>query len=215
MAHVSESLTPASPTRGTPDGPLLPSRSSTALERPVVAVPPMKKELTKRQRNYRKPPKDSRVYKAVMAYIALKAQGVRLAEIAEMLHLSKDTVSTYVKRANKKGWINLDNFDDPEDQLEIVLKSKAVRNINTFLDETDDETGKPTAACREVTLEVAKGTGMLKAHQVVKSDGGTNVGVALKVTVEMPPSGTTPQIRAGSIGGQPAFDAEIIEGDKA
>lgn len=159
-----------------------------------------------------RPPKDSKVRKAVLAYIALKAQGFQLAEIAERLGLAKTTVQTYVKRAHAAGWINIHNFDDPEDKLEVVLKSKAVTNLNSLLSETDDD-GRLSARAGNVSLEVAKGTGLLKQHQVVKNDGAQMSGFALKVTVEMPPAGNVPIVTPGSIGGTPAFNAEIIEGE--
>jgi predicted transcriptional regulator len=164
----------------------------------------------------RKPPKDSKVRKAVMVYLALRAQGFKMDEIAEHLGLTKNTIRTYVFRANQAGWINIASFSDPEDQLEHVLKSKAVRNINAVLDEeVTDDSGEKALSDRAVdmTKELAKGTGLFKQHQVTKSDAAPSLGVALKVQIEMPPAGTTPQIAIGSLGGQPAFPGEIIDAE--
>lgn len=214
MAHHEPSLTTAQSSAGLLDDRVLGPSSTSALV-PVTSVAvapvlPAKKPVVRRRI---KAPRDSKVYKVALAYIALKAQGVKLAEIAETLHLTKNTVATYIKRANRKGWLNFDSFEDPDDQLEIVLKSKAVRNINTILDETTELDGSPTARAGDAAFEVAKGTGLLKQHQVVKSDNVAAIGVSLKVQVEMPSGANTPIVRAGSIGGQPAFDAEVIEGE--
>lgn len=212
----------APPISGTSSGSLLPVDPRPIASAPVPTSPvhphlltdgSNRGKLEKRgpyyQRKRRpKAPKDSRTYKTVMATIALKAQGLKYAEIAEQLELSVNTIKTYLFRAEQKGWLNLDSFSDPEDKLDVVLRSKAVRNINALLDGDEDFKGD-----KETTLEVAKGLGMLKQHQVVKSDQQTTVGVALKVHVEMPPglSSAGAAIRSGSIGGMPAFDAEVIE----
>jgi len=70
-----------------------------------------------------------------------------------------------------------------------------------------------TTRAVDVSLEVMKGVGLLKTHQVVKNDGaGANV-FALKVEVVNPstPQDSTISLRQGSFGGAPAYDAEIIE----
>lgn len=170
-----------------------------------------------------KPPKDSRIYKAVMGVIALKAQGHKQKDIAAMMGLAETTVKQYVYTANKKGWININTFSDPDDQLDIVLKSKAVRNINLVLDEkltqVDEDTGEtchiPSDRAVDMTKEVAKGTGLLKTHTVDKGSVVAPVAMALSVRVEIPqlPSNSTqtlPEVRQGSVGGVPSFDAEII-----
>jgi predicted transcriptional regulator len=211
-ADSSLRVAPAVPSssRVSETGVLLPPVScvAPALSLAVDGVSPLIKKKVKRRL---RAPKDSKVYKVVLVYLALKAQGVKLAEIAEIVGHPKATVSTYVKRAHKRGWINLESFDDPEDQLEVVLKSKAVRNINRVLDETDVESGQPTVRAGEAAMEVAKGTGLLKQHQVTKADADTNVGIALRVHVDMPANTSTQAIRIGSLGGTPAVDAEIIE----
>jgi predicted transcriptional regulator len=212
--ELDASATPGVLSTGIPEGlPPSPSGQSTLVHRDREPAPPLIKKPTRKFNP--KPPKGSKVRKAVLVYLALKAQGFKMAEIAEHLGLTTHTVSTYVKKANAAGWINLDSFDDPTDKLEYVLKSKAVRNINEVLDErvTDAESGAsaPTDRASEVAMKVAHGTGLLKQYQVTKSDSVQTVGVALKVQVEMPPNASTPVIQAGSIGGQPAFDAEIIE----
>lgn len=161
-----------------------------------------------RKKRQPKPPKESRIYKTAMAYIALRAQGVSVKDIAEQLGLAVNTVKSHTFLAHRKGWINMASLAaSPEDQLDIVLASKAVRNIEQLLDGGE-------AACqgdKDTTLEIAKGIGLLKQHQVVKNTGESTVGVALRVQVEMPPPGREPvTIRPGSVGGAPAFEAEVV-----
>lgn len=215
MSDTENTLTTVPPTNSLTEGSNLLPPASSHLEPSTAPRPPVKsliRRLQGRRRFNPKPPKDSKIRKAVVAAIALKAQGFKWDEIAEQLHLTKQTIQTYVKRANQVGWINLDSFNDPDDQLEHVIKSKVTKNLNAVLTEVNAD-GELTNRAVDVTLEVAKGTGLLKQHQVVKSDQTSTVGVALKVQVDMPPSlsGAAPTIRSGSIGGQPAFDAEIIE----
>lgn len=163
---------------------------------------PKKKQ---RRKPIPKPPKDTKIYKTVLAYIALKAQGATAAEVGETLGLGMNTVRQYVYKAKQRGWINLANFADPEDQLDL-LKSSAVRNVQQLLDTGESQGDK------ETTLELLKGTGMLKQHQVVKGETVATTAFALKVQVEMPPAHhPVQQLRAGSVGGTPSFDAEIIE----
>jgi transposase len=157
-----------------------------------------------------KPPKDSSVYKIAMGAIALRAQGIHGQEIAEKLGVSYLTMKTYIHRATKRGWLTFNSFDDHEDKVEYVLADKAIRNANEMLDSED------TNIRKEMTIETLKGTGVFKQHQAVKVDNTTNVGLALKVQVEMPTFvGTLPTVRAGSVGGAAGVsipvDAEIVE----
>jgi hypothetical protein len=154
----------------------------------------------------RKPqaPKDSKIYKAVLAFKALKAQGYSTKDIAEHIGLAPNTIKQYVCYANKRGWLKFDDLSQPEDQLELVLAGKAVRNLNQLLDNKDGCLGD-----KDITLEVAKGLGLLKQHQVVKQDGGASVGVALSVHFEMP-AGLATTVRTGSCGGAPAFEGEVV-----
>ncbi len=155
-----------------------------------------------------KPPKDSKVYKTVLAVIAMRAQGAKMEEISQTLGHSKDTLRQYVSRANKRGWITIQDLDDPDDQLEYVLKNKVTRNLSEYLENRD----------KDVTIEAAKGLGLFKTHQVVKGETNAQIGMALRVQVEMPPmaSGQSPvTIRPGTIGGARGkdipIDAEYVE----
>lgn len=210
-----------------PDRSALPTQSVRAeslLSAPdsgAVAVRPSTRPLVPRKRTSRKAPKDSKIYKAVMAYIALRAQGMKTPEIAEQLGLAPHSVRQYIYYANQRGWLNINSLAQPEDKVDIVLASKAVRNISNVLDETVSENPEDPEAKRVLTnravdmsLEVAKGVGLLKQHQIVKSDGGAPNVFALKVEVINPGVGQpVVTLREGSFGGVPAFDAEVVEGE--
>lgn len=164
-----------------------------------------------------KPPKDSKVYKTVMATIALRAQGKNGQEVADTLGYSQDTIRTYLKRAVKKGWLNSASFDDPNDRLEYTVADKVVENVQTVLGERNED-GHLTSGARDMTIEAAKGLGLFKAHQVVKGDQNIAVGFALRVQVELPQhvAAQSPiQVRPGTVGGvygsDVPIDAQIIE----
>jgi hypothetical protein len=213
---MSNDLTAIAPSSSekSPDAAAL---SATGLDRniPVEESPTTPRNgqaLVKRRPARVKPPKDSKVYKIVLAVVALRAQGVKAKEISETLNYSEDTIRQYVSRAYKKGWINISSFSDVDDQLEYVLKHQVVENVHTVLGERTDE-GFVTSGAREMTIEAAKGLGLFKAHQVVKGDV-TNVGVALRVQVEMPANSPV-VIRPGTVGGMQSsdvpIDAEIVK----
>lgn len=161
------------------------------------------KRAAKARRKRAVPPKDSKVRRTVFAAVALKAQGLKNKDVAEQLGITTNTLKVYMYRAHKNGWFNIESFEDPDDKLEIVLKSKTIRNLDAFLDILD----------KDVTLETAKGLGIFKQHQTIKTDQVAPIGIALSVNVEMPPAGTAPIARIGSIGGQPYFDADVVESE--
>lgn len=194
------------PVHGNDTGLLLPV-SASGVESSIATQSPLPNKISiKRAPRMKQPkaPKDSKVYKTVMAIIALRAQGQTTKEIAETLQISVHTVKQYLFRAGKKGWLNLDSFEDPQDQLDVVLKSKVIRNVDEFLDGRD----------KEVTLKVfehfkpAAGPELQQQPQAM----------ILQVKVDLPQTlvqASTIQIRAGTVGGNLArgipLDAEIIE----
>jgi hypothetical protein len=162
------------------------------------------------------PPKDSKVYRTVLATIALRAQGVKPDEIAKQLGHSADTLRQYMSRAYKAGWVSIASFTDVDDQIEHIIRHRIVENVQTVLSERTDD-GKLTAGAREMTIEAAKGFGMFKTHAVQKTEGTSQVGFALKVQVEMPPDTgrrSPVMVRPGTIGGHASLeipvDAEVV-----
>jgi DNA-binding CsgD family transcriptional regulator len=172
-------------------------------------------KVSNRRRRPREP-KDSKVRRTAMAIVALRAQGMKVSDAAAQLGIKPETASVYLYRAHKKGWLLDGVFDDPSDNLEYVLKSKVVKNIGEMLQHgVFNEKSNPLGCVgdREVTLEVAKGLGMLKVHAVTKAEGAPAMS-ALQVNVIMPvlPEGSKQEaIRPGSCGGTPIFDVQVME----
>ena len=190
---------------GLRSGPLLPARLSHSGGGMSGGSPAYRK----RKKRAPKPPKESRVRRAVVAAIALRAQGFGYKEAAEQLGLTLGTIKTYMRDARRKGWIDERAFVDPADKVEMVLTGMAVDNLSTILNETKEMSEKVTSLSDravDTSLEVAKGVGLLKTHSAIKTDNTNQMGLALKVDVVMP-AGGLPTVRDGSVGGQPFFDA--------
>jgi len=218
VSETASPATPALPTQSVSAESLLSAPGTgIVVSRPVGGPPHSTKPIVPNGRK-RKPkaPKESKVYKAVLAYVALKAQGLKGPEIAEYLGLTPQTLRTYVCQANKRGLLGEQDLTLPEDRLDVILSSKAVRNIEEVLDErVEDGDGirRLTMRASDISLEVMRGTGLLKQHQISKSEGGTNNVFALKVEVVNAGGQSPISLRAGTFGGSPAFDAEIIESE--
>lgn len=154
-----------------------------------------------------KPIPERRFYKVAMAVIALRAQGRTYEECGEVLQLAVPYLRSCLYKATESSKIDFGDMTLPEDRLDIILRSKAVRNVNLLLDDKDSCAGD-----KETTLEVMKGLGMLKTHQVVKGDAGNPMAIGLSVQIQMPPEAKSDAlaIRDGSVGGQPFYDAETV-----
>ena len=184
---VAPSLPPASGATT-----LSPSSSATI-------VPVVRKSSNKIEKN-------SLVRKKALAIVAMRAQGYTSDEIAAELKVKVDTLSTYVHRAVKSGFLVNKRGEsllaDPKDQVEYELANKVVRNLGVLLDCGDLKTQK------EVTLEVAKGTLFKKFDQQVNVPL-PNMNV-LSLRIEMPRGAEAITVREGSIGGKPAY----LEGER-
>ena len=149
--------------------------------------------------------KGSLIRKKALAIVAMRAQGYTSDEIAAELKVKVATLSTYVHRAVKSGFLVNSKGEsllaDPKDQVEYELAHKVVRNLGVLLDCGDLKTQK------EVTLEVAKGTLFKKFDQQVNVPL-PNMNV-LSLRIEMPRGADTITVREGSIGGKPAY----VEGE--
>ena len=183
-------------------------------------------KISPRRRVSLKPPKDSKIRKTALSAIALRAQGLKWREVGDTLGRSEETILGYLRYSVKRGWINISCFNDPSDQIEHVLRSSVVKNLHSVLNETQesrDDPGQPSSRAFEASLEIAKGTGLLKTHQVVKTDVQASLGVVMAIKVEMPPQAEIEKslikIRPGTVSGTPSIDvpidAEIIKPEGA
>ncbi len=175
-----------------PPPPPEPKPAYKGLMKPTV---PPRKPVMKREKQ---------IFKIVMAIIALKAQGLKHKEIAEQLGITEDNIKSYLYRANARGQLNMTMFADPEDQMDVIIKSKVMRNIDKFLDQND----------KAVTLETLKIMNPVqRQEQPVQQNA-----MVLQVKVELPQAmqrESSIQVREGTIGGSIArgipVDAEVIE----
>jgi hypothetical protein len=181
---------------------------------PAVVEPAPSPVIRKPRKSKPKPIKDTKLRKVVGLILALRVQGKSRAEIAEELELTENTVKTYLYRAKKKGLIDSNSFDDPNDVLDTVIKPKVVENIEALLAWKNPKTGLPSM---DMTIETAKGIGVFQTHQVQKGGTVQNANAfALKVQIHMPPNaqGALPDARLGTMGGRMAVDAEIVESEE-
>lgn len=164
--------------------------------------------------------KMSVVRKKAVAIVAMRAAGYTTDEIAAELKLKPSSISTYIHRATKEGFLvnkHGSMLHDPTDQVEYELAHKVVRNLNAALDDTlvtiaDGEMKPVSKEMREVTLEVARGTLFKKFDQPHEAPLPSMQILAIKV--DMPTNGQV-QAREGTIGGVPYVDGTIEESDDA
>lgn len=142
-----------------------------------------------------------------MQIIAMRISGMSDQEIAQGLGISEKSISPYVYRATKNGWLDI---DDPTQKLEYQLMHKVVRNLDTSLDDGIRHVTSGMPVGTQVALEMAKGT-LFKKYDAETGAGPATTIVAVKIEM---PDGPRPQVRAGNdVGGVPAHvDAEILNG---
>lgn len=192
------------------DGVPLPPTAALGIDAASNQVPSLRAQygLGTKRRITPMAPKDTKLYKTVMAIIALKSQGATAKSIGEVLELSPHTIKAYLARAHRKGMLNLESFDMPDDQIDVVLRSKVVRNVDRLLDKHDKAT----------TLKVFE----LLNPPVKDAAPIQQTAMVLQVRVDLPPpqavqgAGSSPvYIRSGTIGGTSAsgipVDAEVID----
>ena len=144
-------------------------------------------------------PPDSELRRKAVQILLMRTAGIEDEEIAKALGVGKRTVSDYVYKAGRNGWLE-HLLDDPKEALEYSVLHKVVRNIDQFLDSPEEKTKK------EVTLKVAEGTLFRRFVEAPKEET-SNLNV-LQIQVVMPLGGPG-EIREGTTGGVPAY----IEGD--
>lgn len=147
-------------------------------------------------------PKNSSVRKTVIKIIALRTRGLSMAECATALGLSHNTVTAYMYKAGKNGW--LENLDDPKDAIEYDVIHKVVRNLHEALDSSDEERRD------KMTIEVAKGTAFKKFDPQQSDVRPALTMIAVRVET---PTGEPLKIREGAIVGSPSFvEGQVVNG---
>ncbi len=182
-------------------GPTLPETFSSVplsppVEAPELAVtpPPNTEEIAKP--SWYLPP-DSKVRFVALQAIAMRIAGMEDEDIAKAMGISAKSISPYIYRAGKNGWLDIDN---PKQRMEYQLMHKVVNNIETMLDSPDLEMRE------RVTMETAKGT-LFKAFGEQQVAAPAQTMVAIKIEM---PAGPVQQMREDTTGGTPAYlDAEV------
>ena len=137
-----------------------------------------------------------------MKIIALRLGGMEDAEIASYLGISKNSISQYIWRAGKNGWLD---FNNAKDAIENGLAHKVLRNLDEALDDDSRPmTGGPKNKTA-VALKIAEGT-MFK--QFGDTDNAPTQQTAISIRIEQPREAQS--IRPGTIGG--FLDAEPKDG---
>jgi transposase len=137
-------------------------------------------------------PKDSKVRTTAMHIIAMRISGMDDDEIAASIGISRRSISQYLYRAGKNGWLDIDN---PKDRMEYQLIPQVVQNLAEMLVSADPEV-KQT-----VTMETAKGT-IFKQFGEQAQQLPPSTLVAIRI--DMPP-GPAQVIREETTGGLPAY----------
>lgn len=145
-----------------------------------------------------KMPKSSVIRKKALAIVAMRANGHTKDEIAEALGLSPKTLSGYVHKAVRAGFLidkkQVSLFSDPKDRLDYDLASKAVDVLESALTGPNRE---------KIALKLMEGT-LFKQYDQPKEtvQQGMNV-LAIKI------EGATASPASVTDGGAPLYiDAE-------
>ncbi len=141
---------------------------------------------------------DSEIRVKALKIAAMEAAGVSRDEIAVALKISRETISGYLYKAGKNGWLV---FDDPKNTLEYQILHKAVRNLDELLDTTNEEIKT------EVTLKTLDGMVWRKDAQQAQQGQQTIVGVRVEVV-----QGAPTQVREGTVMGNSQYvDATVVK----
>lgn len=148
-------------------------------------------------------PDDSKVRPVAMQIIAMRLSGMEDPEIAKALGISENSVSPYVYRATKNGWLNIDY--NPKERVQFQVMHKVVEMLEDGLnDRTRQNTGMKVQTT--VALKMFENT-LAKQFDVQQQQQGASTVVQVQVVM---PEGPRQTIRADTTGGCPAYmDAEV------
>lgn len=148
-------------------------------------------------------PDNSSVRTMALQIIAMRINGQDDADIAKALGISVNSVSPYVYRATKNGWLDIDY--DPKQRVQFQMMHKVVQRLEEGLDSSALlNTGMKERTA--VALKVAEGT-LFKSFGEQQTAQTAQTVVAVQVIM---PDGPRQQIRGETTGGTPAYvDAEV------
>lgn len=135
----------------------------------------------------------------------MRLAGQEDAEIAKALNISEKSISPYVYRATKNGWLDIDY--NPKERIQFQMMHRVVERLEEGLnDDARMNTGMKVRTA--VALKVAEGTVFKQFGDQQQQQAATTV-VAVQVVM---PDGPRQQVRADTTGGTPAYiDAEVVK----
>lgn len=147
-------------------------------------------------------PDNSKVRPVAMQIIAMRLSGMEDPAIAKALNMSEKSISPYVYRATKNGWLDIDY--DPKERLQFQVMHRVVKELEAGLDDSQRmNTGMKVRTA--VALKMAEGT-VFKSFGDQQQHQQASTVVAVQVVM---PEGPRQTIRADTTGGAPAYiDAE-------
>lgn len=138
--------------------------------------------------------------------VAMREAGVSEDGIASELGISKNTISGYLHKAGKNGWLD---FNDPKDQLEYQLMHKVVRNLDEALDDTTRHITSGVMVKTAVAEKIAEGALYPRLANQQAAVASTLVGIKIQIV-----GGEAGTVREGTIMGNSTYvDAETVEKD--
>lgn len=147
-------------------------------------------------------PPDSKVRQTALQIIAMRISGMEDPQIADALKISQKSISPYIYRAGRNGWLNLDN---PVERVQYELMHKVVRNLAEGLDDSvrHQTSGMPVKTA--VALKIAEGT-IFREQRTPEDSTGSQI-VAIKIEMV---NGAPTTMRPDTTGGIPNYlDAEV------
>jgi hypothetical protein len=138
-----------------------------------------------------------------MQIMAMRISGMEDVEIAAALKISPKSISAYVWRASRNGWLQLDN---PKERIQYEILHQVVDNLQAGLaDKGMLANGMPVKT--HVAMKIAEGTVFKAFDQAAASVAPSTI---VAVRIEMP-AGPRQVMRDDTVGGTPAYvDAETV-----
>lgn len=142
---------------------------------------------------------DGKVRMAALKIQEMLGLGLSREEIGKALDLAPSTLRTYMYRAAKSGWLNL---DDPRETLEYKLLPKAVQVLADGLDDTNRNEKTGLEVRTQVALKLAEGA-LYPKQDMPAIQAPSFVGVKVEIV-----GGVKSEVREGTVmGGQTYIEA--------
>lgn len=151
---------------------------------------------------------DSKVRVTALRIVALRAAGMTEEEIANTLKIARSSVSGYVWKASKQGWLDESQFGSAKEAIEYGLMPKVLRNLHQGLEDENRHQTSQMMVKTSVALKIAEETVFKSFDQEVSAPVAQAM---VAIRIEMPP-GPPQKMREDTIGGTPAYvDAEVAD----